>query len=570
MYKFMLSKKKIFFYIISFQIFILSGCKTVYVDDFKPIQSIFKFKKKDLTLEEFKVWHHKDILEDTIPGISLDKAYRDLIKNKKGKEIIVAVIDMEVDIDHEDIKDNIWFNKNEIPGNNIDDDKNGYIDDIHGWNFLGNNKGENIIFANYEYTRIIREFDSLFKDKDVEEITTEQESDFLMYKRAKEKYKKRMDYALEEKDYIDYYENGYLEASKALEPYFPNKNYNIVTLDSIKKHVEVDDELKKHLDYMDIYMEYNLSEEWISDYKLKTYERLDKLLNLDYNERVVIIGDNPEDISDINYGNNKVNANLHIKHHGTLVTGAIAALRKNQTEAKGISDNIQIMPLCLFPYGDEHDKDMALAIRYAVDNGAKVINISSAKEFSLHNDWVNEAMKYAERNEVLIISAAGNDSCNLDDTTFFSYPNDIDINGFEISNNFIMVASSTNFLDKRLGDIYSNFGKKNVDIYAPGENIYTTSAKKEKYIFNSGTSLSSAVVSGVAALIRSYYPKLTAPQVKEIIMESGVSYDIDVEIEQEDGTKKLVPFSELSKSGKIVNAYNALLMAEQVSKRKKK
>ena len=226
--------------------------------------------------------------------------------------------------------------------------------------------------------------------------------------------------------------------------------------------------------------------------------------------------------------------------------------------------------LCLYvfsPYGDEHDKDMALAIRYAVDNGAKIINISSSKEFSLRQDWVHDAMKYAAGQNVLIVTSAGNDNYDLDKEGNFNYPDDTGENGTEVMDNFIKVGATT-YSSEEFKRSTSSYGKDKVDIFAPGTDIYTTSPKEEKYEYIGGTSFATPIVSGIAALIWSYYPELSAAQVKDIILQSGVTYNIDVEIKHEDGTKKTVPFSELSKSGKVVNAYNALLMAAKLSENK--
>ncbi|WP_211059878.1 S8 family serine peptidase [Aquimarina sp. MMG015] len=509
-------------------------------------------------------WFHQDLSNDSVPGISLAKAYEKILDTIKKQEVIVAIIDMAVDVNHEDLKGKIWSNANEVPNNNIDDDKNGYIDDVHGWNFLGNEKGENILFTNYEYTRIIRKYDSIFKGKVVSDISKDQKDDFLQYSRAKKKYENQLVYAKNDKAYIDYYDTGYIAASKALANYFPEKRYTKKKLDSIKSLYKDDKVLNVHLDYMLVYVQYKLTQKWIQDYKLKAYERLNKLLNLDYDERLTIIGDDPEDITNIVYGNNQVNNNIDIVSHGTKIAGTIGAIRNNDLGTNGVVNNVKIMPLCVSPLGDEHDKDMALAIQYAADNGAKVINISSGKEFSLHQDWVLDAIKYAEEKEVLIVTSSGNEGLNIDNLSVYNYPDDMDKQGNEVASNFIKVGSSSNFLDHRLISLFSNYGKQKVDLFAPGDKVLTL-IPDNNYELDKGTSISCAVVSGVAALIRSCYPDLSAAKVKEILMKSGTSYDIKVEIEEKDKTKKLVPFSELSKSGKIVNAYNALFMAKQIS-----
>ena len=542
-----------------------TACKTEIV--YPEIPEISPEQLKDMENADqgaLQNWHHKDILDDSIPGISLDKAYETLLKNKKGSSVIVAVIDMEIAIEHEDLKDNIWINNAEIPANGKDDDNNGYVDDIHGWNFLGNLNGESILFSNYEYTRIIKKFNSVFEGKVIDDISAERQKDFLTYKRAQEQYNQRMEYALKDKQFADIYENGYNAAKVALKSYFPNGEFSIRKIDSIKALETIDETLKGHLDFMSTFLQVGFTETSLKNAALKARERIDKLLNLEYNERE-ITGDDPEDITDIGYGSPVLNANTALLDHGIQVAGILAASRANATGAKGISDNIEIMPLCISPYGDEHDKDMALAIRYAVDNGAKIINISSSKEFSLHLNWIHDALKYAEANDVLIVTSAGNNNHDLDKPGNFNYPEDSTEDGIELVSNFIKVGAITYAKEFKRPD--SNYGKKSVDIFAPGIDIYTTSPQKaEKYTYFNGTSAATPIVSGVAALIRSYYPELSAVAVKEVILQSGVSYNIDIEIKQKDDSKKAVPFSELSRSGKLVNAYNALIMVEKITK----
>jgi cell wall-associated protease len=248
-------------------------------------------------------------------------------------------------------------------------------------------------------------------------------------------------------------------------------------------------------------------------------------------------------------------------YHATQVSGLIAGNRKNDIGIKGFSDAIKIMPVVMVAAGgSEHDKDVALAIRYAVDNGARVINMSFGKTLSLHEDWVIDAIKYAEKKDVLLIGGAGNDAESIDIVS--NYPLDYNEDtGKEFCSNFISVGATTSIPNENFLASFTDYGKKNVDIFAPGQDLYTTDATRG-YVRNRGTSLACAITSGTAALIRSYYPKLTAPQVKQIILDSGVSYDIEVIVP---GTKdKKVKFSELSKSGKVVNVYNAMVMASRI------
>lgn len=525
-----------------------------------PISSqLSPFEKIKLDEQTEKEWYYKDIIEDSIPGISLEKAYSTILKNKKGQEVIVAVIDTEIDINHEDLKANIWKNVKEIDGNNIDDDTNGYIDDIHGWNFSGNEKGDNNKFVNFEYTRIIKKYSDLFSKEDFQKKDS---TLYKVYQRAKAKHSSQMVLAKEDTAYINMVYQSKKKAKLALSQYLKNDKYLIKNLDSLKLLHPKDSILQDYILIMSNFIKYGFTDDYVNDYKLNANEKLNKLLNLAYNDRS-ITGDNPDDLSDTNYGNNKVNSNLDFLYHGTLVSGIVAGVRSNDIGIRDAFDNIRIMPLCISVYGDEHDKDIALAIRYAVDNGANIINMSFGKEFSLYKNWVFDALKYAETKNVLIVSSSGNSGYNLNEFNNY-YPNDNENNNEEVSDNFLLVGSSTynvNLISKS-----SNYGNIDVDIFAPGNNIYTTSTKDIKYEYRSGTSYAAPMVSGVAALIYSYYPNLTVSQVKHIIMDSGVEYTFPVKTPTKENKEKTTPFNELSKSGKIVNAYNALIMADSISK----
>ncbi|AWG24307.1 S8 family serine peptidase [Flavobacterium kingsejongi] len=527
----------------------------------------YPLKAKNIRInhEDIKSWQHKDIIEDTIPGISLDKAYRELLKDKKGKTVVVAIIDTEMDIFHEDLKDAIWINPNEIPDNGIDDDDNGYIDDIHGWNFLGNQQGGNIIYSNLESTRIIRKFQSQFQNVKQEDVLVQDIDVFLQYQQALTHYKESYDKLMGEKKYGKSLVEGYKKSVNTLKKIFPEQNYTTSKLDSIYTLYKDNKDYSDDIEYMMDYIKYNFSAEWIANYNKDVEAKIATILNDNYIDRE-IQGDDPEDLSDIHYGNNNVFKNAAILNHSTKVAGLIAATRNNELGIKGVTNNVALMALCVKAYSSEHDKDVALAIRYAVDNGAQIINISLGKQQSLHPDWVQDAIRYAAEHDVLIVCAAGNESTDLDALMF--YPNDENYDGTEISDNFIKVGSSSYYPEEWLASYFSNYGKKNVDVFAPGHDIYTTSAGN-KYELEIGTSFSTPIVSGIAALLRSYYPSLTAPEIKKIILESGITYDIMVYCPTENVSVDKINFSELSKSGKVVNAYNALLMAKEIAKKKK-
>jgi subtilisin family serine protease len=532
--------------------------------------------KNELKTSELRTWYQKDYLEDTIPGISLEKWFALNKKKPNSKSIIVAVIDTQIDLKHEDLQGQIWTNDKEIPKNGIDDDHNGYIDDINGWSFTGTKSGGYVVWSNYEYIRIIRDWAPLFKNQN--QINNQDLYKYKEYQRALKK--------LEEKD--KYYRNWFKSlnykavlypiAKDTLKYFFPKEDYTFKQLDSMYKKYKINDKTFKErrndndrdlgalIGCMMSSLEMNQNLKDIHEMQTQLDSVINKNLNINYNERI-LIGDNPR-ILEKGYGNNNVSNNKAghrpFQDHCTKMAGIIGANRKNDIGIKGIVPNVKIMPLSISPSGDENDKDIAMAIKYAVDNGAKIINMSFYKEFSLHKEWVFEAMKYAEENNVLLVHISGNDSLDIDKNP--SYPNDNDFENFkEVSSNFITVGSVTHTMNSNFVSDFSNYGKQNVDLFAPGSEIYSTAAGNT-YKFDSGTSMAAPMVSGTAALIWQYYPKLKAAQVKQIILDSGTSYNLEVIVPGTKDTK--VPFAELSKSGKVLNVYNAMKLAEKVSKNK--
>lgn len=489
-------------------------------------------KKNPLTEQQLQRWSHLDIQKDTIPGMSVDKAYAELLKNKKGVKVIVAVVDSGVDIDHDDLKPVIWTNKKEIANNGKDDDKNGFVDDVHGWNFLGDSNNENL-----EMVRIVK------KGDDGSEV----------YKNALADYTENLKDINESKETID----AVLKADKTVAGFLKKDNY---TIDELKDMSSVKFEL---YDSKRIMLSYAAQKGATFHDDLKSgkeyvYDQLDYNLNKDFDGRKPV-GDNPDDINDRKYGNNVVySKDRKDSLHGTHVAGIIAQVRNNSLGGDGVADNVEIMPVRAVPNGDEYDKDIALAIRYAVDNGAKVINGSFGKDYSPHAEWVYDAIKYAASKDVLIVHAAGNDSKNID--TEPNFPSD-EVNGAEISDNLITIGALKNEIGEKVVARFSNYGKKNVDVFAPGVKIYAT-VPSNKYKYLQGTSMASPNAAGVAALIRSYYPNLKASQVKQILMQSGTPLTFDVKVGEK---QEKIPFSEASVSGKIVNAYSALKMAEEMS-----
>ena len=299
----------------------------------------------------------------------------------------------------------------------------------------------------------------------------------------------------------------------------------------------------------------------IKDYIDQVYGMLNYNLNVNFDGRKVV-GDNPNDINDKKYGNANVKgSDVENAFHGTNVSGIIAQIRANEKGGDGVANNVEIMALRAVPNGDEYDKDIALAIRYAVDNGAKIINGSFGKDYSSHKEWVWEAIKYAESKDVLIVTASGNDGKNIDVEP--SYPTDSPDKTTEIVANYLCIGALNYEYGSGIIANFSNYGAKNVDIFAPGVKVYASNPNN-KYKLVDGTSFASPNTAGVAALVRSYYPNLTASQVKRIIMDSGTPISTTVVVGEE---KTKIPFSATCVSGKIVNCYNALKMAGEMSKK---
>lgn len=525
----------------------------------------FVAKKSKLTDTEINKWQHLDLATDSIPGMSINKAYQ-FLQGKKGTEIIVGVIDTGVDLKHEDLKDVAWINEDEIKNNGIDDDKNGYVDDINGWNFLG--KMEE---AHFESERILNN-PSQFDPKIIASLKKEQEESL-------EFAKEQMPILTEDKIRAEQMLRSINNADKAFIKHFGRKNYTKKDILNIKT---TNEDLKKQVSFIKQMFEYggnsveNLKSEIIKSINLlnKQYNKNQQLLAGTYlsNDFRKVLGDNPNDINDKNYGNANVQPLKNSEEHGSHVAGIIAAKRNNGIGIDGITANAKIMVVRTIPAeGDEYDKDVALAIRYAVDNGAKVINGSFGKEFSPHKQWVYDAIKYAAKKDVLIVNAAGNSGTDIDKKIY--YPNDTPTKFKEIVNNFIVVGASGSNYNKTLVPNFSNYGKQNVDVFAPGEKIYAT-IPNNKYERMDGTSMAAPCVAGVAALVRSYYPQLKAEEVKRILVNSGTKinlkvikpsglFTIDLGYSDEEG-EKLVPFSNLSVSGGIVNAYNAVRMADKI------
>jgi cell wall-associated protease len=513
-----------------------------------------------------KDWFHLNKSDGKYQGVSTKQLYQEILKGRVGQQVVVAVIDSGVDYEHEDLDDVMWVNEDEIPNNGKDDDNNGYIDDIHGWNYLGNASGENTAHAKTELMRLFVEYDKQFKDVDESSLS----------KSDKEKYQQYLSFqeTIEQKK-AEAAENAFLyktigRAAERLEQAIGKDEISMEDLQNFKS----DNPLLSQVSLMlvDIMKDMGGSFEEIKDGLLDGAESFENTLayyyNPEFNPREVI-GDNPEDYDQMGYGNNDVRG--PDSDHGTHVAGIIAAERDNGLGIEGVANNVRIMSLRAVPDGDERDKDVALAIKYAVDNGAQVINMSFGKDYSPGKSAVDEAVKYALKNDVLLVHAAGND--NKEIFTKNNFPNDEFLKkglfGPRYADNWVEVGANSWKSGEDLAAEFSNFSAEHVDIFAPGVAIYSAEPGNE-YQNHQGTSMAGPVVAGVAALVRSYFPDLTAKQVKEVLMQSAVVQNVMVKRPGAEEGDALVPFKRLSVSGGVVDAVKAFEVARSMKGKNRK
>lgn len=505
-----------------------------------------------------KNWQNLDPKNDKIMGVSSDLAYNSSLKNKKSKTIVVAIIDSGTDIFHEDLKDNIWTNTKEIAGNGIDDDKNGYIDDIHGWSFLGNTKGENITSETLELTRIYGKYKKRFEGKDENSISPSEKEDYKKYQEFKKKYEKQLKDNRDQLAQVKQFATFYYNSTDILKEHFKK---DTLTYDFLKSQKVKDKKLSEIIKIYKSILKQGFSEKELDEYLDHFKKAINYSLNPDYNARDSIIGDNPEIIDNKAYGTNDVTG--HGASHGTHVAGIIGAVRDNNIGMNGIAQNVKLMIIRAVPNGDERDKDVALAIRYAADNGAKIINMSFGKPYSPQKELVDAAVRHADSLGVLMIHAAGNDNKNLDKED--SYPTPYYLNG-EKAVNWLTIGASRMKKGKKIPAGFSNYGKTKVDLFAPGFDIYSC-IPGNKYEKESGTSMAAPTTSGVAALVWSYFPELTATELKTILMNSVTDVSKKKVIIPGEKKKK-IRFGELCVSGGILNAEKAIELAEKTTKEK--
>ena len=497
-------------------------------------------------------WMHLNGDDGAYVGVGTQMAYEMLLKNKKPlKKVVVAVIDSGVDIKHEDISP--WTNDDEIPDNGIDDDKNGYVDDVYGWNFIGGADGENIYYDTFEVTREYVRMRNMFEGVDTDSLSAEQQKDYAYFLQMEE------DYNNEVEEMTAIFNNinsaaGLIDAANSIMgDFLETSDFTIEQVNEVESPREEVQQAKSIILYFD---QLGLDQEQILEAKEAYEGNLEKGLNPDFDPRG-IVGDNYSDTTEKYYGNNNVTG--PDAYHGTHVAGIIGARRDNAIGIDGIANSVEIMAVRAVPKGDERDKDIANAIRYAVDNGADIINMSFGKNVSPQKAVVDEAIRYAESKDVLMIHASGNDGVNNDSTLNFPTPKLPDGSGRV--NTWLEVGASSWEGPQHLAASFSNYGKMSVDVFAPGVAIYST-APENKYKSSDGTSMASPVVAGLAALVMAYYPQFSAAEIKDILLESAASY-ADRIVTKPGTESTLVPFGSLSRTGSIVNAYGALRMAEE-------
>lgn len=498
-------------------------------------------------------WHLLDPATDSVQGVRVEKSYLQLLPGRPSVPVIVAVIDSGIDTDHEDLKDVLWVNPKEISGNGLDDDANGYVDDIHGWNFIGGKDGQNVNEDTYELTREYIRLSARFGTQGETNAARRDKKNYEEFKKIEKKYLQ-----LKEKNEEKYatFKNLYLNTKSSVDTLKAFLKTDTLTEEALAGVQSADpailfgknllshllrslpgnyptvdalvDELKEYYNHYRVIVEYGY--------------------NPDFDSRK-IVGDNINNLKERGYGNNDVKGPDPL--HGTHVAGIIAANRTNNLGIKGIADNVKIMAIRAVPNGDERDKDVANAIYYAVDNGAQIINMSFGKSYSPQKEAVDRAVLHAEKKGVLLVHAAGNDGDNTDEKK--NFPSRFYANGREAGNWLEVGASSWN--GAALAADFSNFGKKNVDLFAPGVDIYST-VPGSRYETSQGTSMAAPVVSGVAAVLKSYFPELTAAALREAILNSA-RYMGNVRTAMP-GSDKQVPFSDLSATGGIVDLFQAL------------
>ena len=516
----------------------------------------FAFAQDKMQDNDLKTWYHKDFSTTNVYGVNTDNAYKFLeSKGLKPRTIVVGVLDSGVEVDHPGLINNMWKNPNEIPNNGIDDDKNGYVDDIYGWNFIGG-KTADVDADNLEVTRMVKKYQPIFEGTDSAKNRANQAKmpeEYAIYQKSKKLYDEKGSEAKQYYHYFSGFNNAIPSIVKtlngktltkanlaAIKPASQEDSRNLQILNSLvqdagnvgKTPKEVEELLRKEIEGA-----------------LKHYEsQATKHYNLDFDPRAEIVGDNYDNYNEKHYGNNHYEG--PDASHGTHVSGIIAGLPHGNEVQYGVAHKVaKIMTVRAVPDGDERDKDVANAIRYAVDNGAKILNMSFGKAVSPGKKHVWEAMKYAEKKGVLLVKAAGNENQNIGENEYFptNFMKQSDEKPFV--SNMIVVGASTNN-SQNLRARFSNYNGKMVDVFAPGQEIYST-VPDAKYEYLQGTSMASPVVAGAAAVLWAYMPSLTPQQIKEALVKTVNKSTVNANVDSS------ANFDQISVAGGVIDLYKA-------------
>ncbi len=516
----------------------------------------FAFAQDKMQDNDLKTWYHKDFSTTNVYGVNTDNAYKFLeSKGLKPRTIVVGVLDSGVEVDHPGLINNMWKNPNEIPNNGIDDDKNGYVDDIYGWNFIGG-KTADVDADNLEVTRMVKKYQPIFEGTDSAKNRANQAKmpeEYAIYQKSKKLYDEKGSEAKQYYHYFSGFNNAIPSIVKtlngkkltkenlaAIKPASQEDSRNLQILNSLvqdagnvgKTPKEVEELLRKEIEGA-----------------LKHYEsQATKHYNLDFDPRAEIVGDNYDNYNEKHYGNNHYEG--PDASHGTHVSGIIAGLPHGDEAQYGVAHKVaKIMTVRAVPDGDERDKDVANAIRYAVDNGAKILNMSFGKAVSPGKKHVWDAMKYAEKKGVLLVKAAGNENQNIGENEYFptNFMKQSDEKPFV--SNMIVVGASTNN-SQNLRARFSNYNGKMVDVFAPGQEIYST-VPDAKYEYLQGTSMASPVVAGAAAVLWAYMPSLTPQQIKEALVKTVNKSTVNANVDSN------ANFDQISVAGGVIDLYKA-------------
>lgn len=509
-------------------------------------------------------WHL--LFNDSIIGTNVSSAlvWLESQKLKPKKNIIVGVIDSGTDTTHLYIQKALWHNKKE-KHNGKDNDKNGYKGDVLGWNFLGTpDRSFNMRSAGTEEFREFKRLYPKYKNYPTDSTTIANASpEFIYY--LKMKAGARIESYFKFTEYLQQQANAYEELTKRAKSAYPGKDsLRVIDIMSINANDSLFN-ISAQLIAIDL-MNGSKDRLWQTlvdkhNAKLNQAQTRIKSIEADKDKRL-LMGDDIHDASDRFYGNPDIMCDDYF--HGTFVAGIIAAQPNPENKMIGIYPTAKIMTIRAVPEGDEYDKDIASAIRYAVDNGAKIINMSFGKQTSPDADMVEDAIRYAADHDVLLVMASGNNGTDCDKKIY--YPQGLDKTGKRIDNLIRVGASDIN---GNPGSI-SNYGKNSVDLFAPGMDI-TSLGENNGYTTSSGTSIAAPVVAGIAAIIRDYFPKLSAGQVKDVLIKSVTPMNgKSVKIPGPNKKGNTTMYDSLCVSGGIVNALNAVKMAQQLSSKKNK